>query len=61
MENMQAKCVTVNATKGLLFVCVCACARVCLYVLSSAELPQLCSDFAQLCFNLQQLLWREIK
>lgn len=60
---MQAKCVTLNATKGLLFVrvCVCMCARVCLYALSSAELPQLCSDFAQLCFNLQQLLRTEIK
>lgn len=55
-----ASCVAVNATKGLLFVSmrVRGGARtcVCFHVLSSAELPKLCGYFAQLCFNLQQLL-----
>lgn len=39
--------------------CVCVYLLVC--VLSSAELPQLCSHFAQLSFNFQQLLSKENK
>lgn len=35
--------------------------RVCVWVLSSAELPQLCSNFAQLCFNFQEFLWDKKK
>lgn len=50
MENMQAKCVTVNATKGLLFVCVCARARVfvCLILCGApSALQRLCATLLQ--------------
>lgn len=46
---MQQRVLSVSLLRVSVYLCV----------LSSAQLPQLCSDFAQLCFDLQQLLWTD--